>query len=513
MQFKVTGSNDVPLGKVRTFGKGPGMEDDNSEMNKENENNIQEPRGRRTRWGEPNVKVNIPGLPTNLPARLTKDEIDSYIINLRIEEISQKLRTGNVVPPERNRSPSPEPVYGADGKRINTREYRYRKKLEDERHKLIEEGQKRFKDFKPPADYKKSNKHVEKVWIPSKEFPEINFIGQLLGPRGNTLKKMETESGAKISIRGKGSIKEGKARQDGVLAPGEEEDLHCLVTADSEEKIAKAVKLINKIIETAASVPEEHNELKRQQLRALAALNGTLRDDETQICSNCGATGHRKSECPDQKNFTINLICRICGGAGHTASDCMQRNNQDLIAAAQQREQQFNNEYMNLMVELGEANPSMNSSSSNNNTTNNNANSTSTGHYGPTSNTTGSSRPPWQTNSKSESSTTPPWSKPQESMYQPPAAPWSVPPPPGMGNFANNNPNNTNSTQPRIPGMPATQTTQNTMPLPPGQAPGQQNYYSYNPYGTYGNPQQNWKPMNEYAPPPPTEHPPPPPTQ
>jgi len=63
---------------------------------------------------------------------------------------------------------------------------------------------------------------------------------------------METESGAKISIRGKGSIKEGKARQDGVLAPGEEEDLHCLVTADSEEKIAKAVKLINKIIETVS---------------------------------------------------------------------------------------------------------------------------------------------------------------------------------------------------------------------------------------------------------------------
>ena len=86
------------------------------------------------------------------------------------------------------------------------------------------------------------------------EFPEINFIGQLLGPRGNTLKKMETESGAKISIRGKGSIKEGKARQDGALAPGEEEDLHCLVTADSEEKVAKAVKLINKIIETV-SIP------------------------------------------------------------------------------------------------------------------------------------------------------------------------------------------------------------------------------------------------------------------
>jgi len=508
MQYhKVTGSNDVPLGKIRTFGKGP---DENSAMNKENENNMsQEPRGRTSRWGDPNVKVNFPGLPTNLPARLSKDEIDSYIINLRIEEISQKLRSGNVVPPERVRSPSPEPVYGADGKRINTREYRYRKKLEDERHKLIEEGQRRFKDFKPPADYKKSNKHVEKVWIPSMEFPEINFIGQLLGPRGNTLKKMETESGAKISIRGKGSIKEGKARQDGALAPGEEEDLHCLVTADSEEKVAKAVKLINKIIETAASVPEEHNELKRQQLRALAALNGTLRDDDAQICSNCGATGHRKSECPDQKNFTINLICRICGGAGHTASDCMQRNNQDLIAAAQQREQQFNNEYMNLMVELGETNANMNSSSSVNNN-NNNTNSTS-GHYGPTSTTSGSTRPPWQTNTtKTESSTAPPWSKPAENMYQPPANPWSVPPPPGMGGYGNTN------NQPRIPGMPAGQTTTNTMGAAPGQtqAPGY-NPYGYNPYGAYGNtPQQPWKPMNDYAPPPPTENaPPPPPTQ
>jgi len=38
MQYhKVTGSNDVPLGKIRTFGKGP---DENSAMNKENENNM-----------------------------------------------------------------------------------------------------------------------------------------------------------------------------------------------------------------------------------------------------------------------------------------------------------------------------------------------------------------------------------------------------------------------------------------------------------------------------------------
>ena len=42
------------------------------------------------------------------------------------------------------------------------------------------------------------------VFIPVKEFPGINFIGQLIGPRGNTLKKMEAECGVKIAIRGKG---------------------------------------------------------------------------------------------------------------------------------------------------------------------------------------------------------------------------------------------------------------------------------------------------------------------
>ena len=47
--------------------------------------------------------------------------------------------------------------------------------------------------------------------IPQDEFPEINFVGLLIGPRGNTLKTMEKDTGAKIIIRGKGSVKEGGA--------------------------------------------------------------------------------------------------------------------------------------------------------------------------------------------------------------------------------------------------------------------------------------------------------------
>ncbi|KAI8335890.1 hypothetical protein BC941DRAFT_429674 [Chlamydoabsidia padenii] len=308
-------------------------------------------RKRRSRWGTEEKEVT--GIPTTLPKAAGKEK-DNYVLKIRLEEINRKLRTNDVVPPERERSPSPEPVYNSDGKRVNTREFRYRKKLEDERHKLVEHATKTIPGFVPPADYRKPTRLQEKVYIPAKEFPEINFIGLLIGPRGKTLKAMESDSGAKISIRGRGSVKEGKSRTDAAANSAQEEDLHCLVMGDTEEKVRKAVKMIEKTIETSASTPEGQNELKRNQLRELAALNGTLRDDENQTCLNCGAPGHRRFECPERSNFSANLTCRICGGHGHIARDCNQRDNPEVVEAARARDQHLDHEYLNLMAELGE---------------------------------------------------------------------------------------------------------------------------------------------------------------
>lgn len=81
----------------------------------------------------------------------------------------------------------------------------------------------------------------------------VTKVGLLIGPRGNTLKKMETESQAKIAIRGKGSVKEGKGRSDAAHTSNQEEDLHCLIMADTEEKVNKAKKLIHNIIETVST--------------------------------------------------------------------------------------------------------------------------------------------------------------------------------------------------------------------------------------------------------------------
>ncbi|KAJ3059849.1 hypothetical protein HDU98_004133 [Podochytrium sp. JEL0797] len=338
---------DAPPEPQRSMGYSRGRDSDKAASD--------EPRKRRSRWGDEATKVAIPGIPTVLPQGMSAQQIEEFVIHARLEEIGRKLKTGDVVPPERERSPSPEPQYGPQGQRVNTREVRYKKKLEDERHRLVEEGIRKIAHFVPPADYKKPTKAAEKYFLPARDFPEINFIGLLIGPRGNTLKKMESESGAKISIRGKGSVKEGKSRSDGQLAPGEEEDLHCLVVAPSESQVKIALKLIEKIVETAVTIPEGQNELKRMQLRELASLNGTLRDDEAQICQNCGAAGHRKFECPETKNYTATLICRICGGAGHVAADCNERNNPDALKAASQRDSKLDDEYATLMAELSGA--------------------------------------------------------------------------------------------------------------------------------------------------------------
>ncbi|EGX88965.1 peptidase family M28 family [Cordyceps militaris CM01] len=336
----ITGSNNIPLGSRRRFGDdgdgdGDATPDRDLKRGRDPEPQSAAPSGprqrkKRNRWGDAseNKAAGLINLPTAITAAMTSEQLEAYTLHLRIEEISQKLRIDDVVPADGDRSPSPAPQYDNHGRRVNTREYRYRKKLEDERHKLIEKAMKTIPNYHPPQDYRRPTKTQEKVYVPVNDYPEINFthqVGLLIGPRGNTLKKMETESGAKIAIRGKGSVKEGKGRSDAAHSSNQEEDLHCLVMADTEDKINKAKQLIHNVIETAASTPENQNELKRNQLRELAALNGTLRDDENQACQNCGKIGHRKYDCPEKQNFTASIICRVCGNAGHMARDCPDR--------------------------------------------------------------------------------------------------------------------------------------------------------------------------------------------
>ncbi|XP_044262618.1 splicing factor 1 [Tribolium madens] len=321
-------------------------------------------RKKRSRWaGGEHDKIFIPGMPTILPSGLDKNQEQAYLLQLQIEEVSRKLRSGDLgIPPNpEDRSPSPEPIYSSDGKRLNTREFRTRKKLEEERHSLILKMQQINPDFKPPMDYNCRPPVVrvsDKVMIPQEEHPEINFVGLLIGPRGNTLKTMEKETGAKIIIRGKGSVKEGKVgRKDGQPLPGEDEPLHAYITATNPECVKKAVERIKEVIRQGVEVPENQNDLRRMQLRELAQLNGTLRENDGMRCNNCGATDHKSWLCPDKPNVTNNIVCSSCGAAGHIARDCRQKRPGAGGPPVPGEKNKIDEEYMSLMAELGEAPP------------------------------------------------------------------------------------------------------------------------------------------------------------
>ena len=152
-------------------------------------------RKKRNRWGDAseNKAAGLMGLPTAIVANMTSEQLEAYTLHLRIEEITQKLKIDDVVPADGDRSvlskpdsrgaaadvllrsPSPPPQYDNHGRRVNTREYRYRKRLEDERHKLVEKAMKTIPNYHPPQDYRRPTKTQEKVYVPVNDYPEINF--------------------------------------------------------------------------------------------------------------------------------------------------------------------------------------------------------------------------------------------------------------------------------------------------------------------------------------------------
>ncbi|KAJ4458867.1 putative Branchpoint-bridging protein [Paratrimastix pyriformis] len=276
----------------------------------------------RSRWSpiEAGNIPTVPGMIVTLQAGLPREGVDALVTRLRIEEINRRLATGQLLDLDfLDRSPSPPPQYDMTGKRYNTREYRARERLNEEKQQLIEEGIKSNPLFRPPTDFKpRVVKKTKKIYIPYKEYPHMNFMGLLIGPRGMTLKQMEADTGTKIAIRGRGSSKDGKGRADGKPNPGDDDELHVLIQADNDESINKAAAVIEKLL---IPIPEAENEHKKAQLRKLALLNGTLRDDEAEECRYCGSMLHRHWNCPKQPK-PEDTICSLCNQKGHRLQEC-----------------------------------------------------------------------------------------------------------------------------------------------------------------------------------------------
>ncbi|KAK5882301.1 hypothetical protein CesoFtcFv8_020901 [Champsocephalus esox] len=165
-----------------------------------------------------------------------------------------------------------------------------------------------------------SNKNIklsERVLIPIQQYPKFNFVGKLLGPRGNSMKRLQEETGVKMSILGKGSMRDKGKEEE--LRKSEEakyahlsNDLHVLIEVfappgEAYSRMSHALEEIKKFL-----VPDYNDEIRQEQLRELSLLNGS--EESSRGRSAPGPQRHRE-ECSSTSGYSSS-------DARQTTHDC-----------------------------------------------------------------------------------------------------------------------------------------------------------------------------------------------
>ncbi|XP_028316571.1 KH domain-containing, RNA-binding, signal transduction-associated protein 1b [Gouania willdenowi] len=125
----------------------------------------------------------------------------------------------------------------------------------------------------------KNIKLKERVLIPVKQYPRFNFVGKILGPQGNTIKRLQEETGAKISVLGKGSMRD-KTKEEGLRKGGEPKyahlsmELHVFIEVfapvpDAYLRMAHAMEEVKKFL-----FPDMMDDICQEQFMEMGYLNG-----------------------------------------------------------------------------------------------------------------------------------------------------------------------------------------------------------------------------------------------
>ncbi|KAE8624388.1 hypothetical protein XENTR_v10005938 [Xenopus tropicalis] len=134
----------------------------------------------------------------------------------------------------------------------------------------------------------KNMKLKERILIPVKLYPKFNFVGKILGPQGNTIKRLQEETGAKISVLGKGSMRD-KAKEEELRKGGDPKyshlnmDLHVFIEVfgppcESYTRMAHAMEEVKKFLvpltPESFSYQDMMDDICQEQFMELSYLNG-----------------------------------------------------------------------------------------------------------------------------------------------------------------------------------------------------------------------------------------------
>ncbi|XP_065062157.1 KH domain-containing, RNA-binding, signal transduction-associated protein 2-like isoform X8 [Rhopilema esculentum] len=139
--------------------------------------------------------------------------------------------------------------------------------------------------YRRPGEYVTEDviKLSEKVIVPVKEFPKFNFVGKLLGPRGNTLKRLQAQTGTKMSVLGKGSMRD-KEKEDELRDSGDPkyahltDPLHVLIEVEGVQSEAH-LRLAGALSEIKKYMTPENDDIRVQQMQEMAYLQSLENHD------------------------------------------------------------------------------------------------------------------------------------------------------------------------------------------------------------------------------------------
>jgi len=119
-----------------------------------------------------------------------------------------------------------------------------------------------------------------RVKIPNKEFPQLNFVGKILGQGGENVKRLQEATGVRIAVLGWGSMKDKKKQEEYRAQGGKyahlNHDLHVWFECQGHpiecyQKIANAFRLVHPFL---TPDPNELMQIQQQQQNGGGMMRG-----------------------------------------------------------------------------------------------------------------------------------------------------------------------------------------------------------------------------------------------
>ncbi|KAG5680623.1 hypothetical protein PVAND_010117 [Polypedilum vanderplanki] len=146
-----------------------------------------------------------------------------------------------------------------------------------------------------------------RVAVPVRDHPKFNFVGKLLGPKGNSLKRLQEETMCKMSVLGRGSMRDRKKEEELRLS-GEykyshlSEDLHVEIQtfappAEAHARIAYALAEVRRFL-----VPDHHDDIRQEQKWEMQALNSTTQTNNNNSISSSSSNSNSSTDDSHEHN-------------------------------------------------------------------------------------------------------------------------------------------------------------------------------------------------------------------